>query len=130
MWNQGRFVVVFLICKLVQLCRLVCVPMGQSTREGELDSGERGPAAEAMPLDRWRWGPVHSGGVGTVPQSTGREGRGVGTEAGRLGDLVPGRSRSSSLITFIFSVTQGASLLANSREGKCISVQGNRKGKV
>lgn len=102
MWNQGRFVVgFFLICKLVQLCRLVCAPMGQSTRKGELDSGERGPAAGAMPLDRWRWGSVHGGGVGTVPRSTGREGRGVGTEAGRLGDLVPGRSRSSILITFI-----------------------------
>lgn len=86
-WNQGgSFFVCFLICKLVQLHGLVCVLMGQS---GESESRSGGARYWERCLGVSKWGPVHSGGMGQVPQRDTREDRGVGAEACRWGDLVP-----------------------------------------
>lgn len=82
------------------MCAGTHMLMEQSTeiREGELGSREHSTAG-AMPLSSGG-GPVLCGGWPGSRASTG------GRKAGRLGDVVLGRSRSSVQITFISSVTK------------------------
>lgn len=54
-------------------------------------------------------------GRGRALRSTEQERQRCDTEAGELGVWVLGGSRSSSLMSFIFSVKQATSLLAHSR---------------